>query len=138
MAENKKINKKEETASKAPKTPEVDHDRAVRATSKTVRLAARKARIVLDLIRGKNAKEAIAILEFTPNAGSEPVLKTLKSAMANATNNHHLDRDKLFVSECYANEGVTLKRFRPRAKGSASPIMKRTSHISVVVKEGKE
>ncbi len=114
---------------------EVDRTREVISTAKTVRIAARKVRIVLDLIRGKNVEEALAIVHFTPNAASEPVYKVLKSAIANATNNHGLDKEKLYVCKCYANEGVTMKRFRPRAKGSASPIMKRTSHISIVVKE---
>lgn len=107
----------------------------VKAVAKTVRTTTRKAKLVLDLIRGKNAKEALAILKFTPNQAAEPTYKVLKSAIANATNNNHLDEDKLFVSCCYANEGVTMKRFRPRAKGSASPIMKRTCHITVCVKE---
>ena len=107
----------------------------VKATAKTVRITPRKARLVLDLIRGKNAEEALAILKFTPNHAAEVVSKVLKSAMANATHNNQLDAEKLYVKACYANEGVTLKRFRPRAKGQASQILKRTSHITVVVEE---
>jgi len=107
----------------------------VKAIAKTVRIPARKARLVVDLIRGKNADEATAILKFTPNHASEAIGKVLKSAVANATNNHQLDESKLYVKECYVNEGVTLKRFRPRAKGSAAQILKRTSHITVVVAE---
>jgi len=107
----------------------------VKAKAKTVRISARKARLVLDLIRGKDAKEAAAILKFTPNHAAEVIGKVLKSAMANATHNFQLDEDKLFVKACYADEGVTLKRFIPRAKGSASAINKRTSHITVVVAE---
>ena len=107
----------------------------VKATAKTVRIAPRKVRLVLDLVRGKDVKEAAAILQFTPNHASDAVAKVLKSAVANATNNHSLDGGKLYVKACYANEGVTMKRFMPRAKGSASAIMKRTSHITVVVAE---
>lgn len=132
-----KASKKEaKTTKKAKVAPvEVDHNKAVKASAKTIRIAARKVRLVLDLIRGKDADEAMAILTFTPNAAAHPIKKVLKSAMANAKHNYHLDETKLYVYECYANEGVTMKRFRPRAKGSASPIHKRTSHINVVVKE---
>lgn len=129
-----KATKKVAKATKA-EVASVDTNRTVKSTAKTVRIAARKVRIVLDLIRGKNVDEALAILTFTPNAASEPTLKVLKSAIANAKHNHQLNEEKLFVCECYANEGVTMKRFRPRAKGSAGAIMKRTSHITVVVKE---
>lgn len=107
----------------------------VKATAKTVRITARKVRLVLDLIRGKDAKEAMAILKYTPNHAADAILKVLKSAMANATHNNGLDESKLYVKACYANEGVTIKRYMPRAKGSASSIMKRTSHITVVVDE---
>ena len=107
----------------------------VKATAKTLRIPPRKARIVIDLIRGKDADEAAAILKFTPNVAAESVGKVLKSAVANAVNNHDLDEEKLYVKACYANEGVTLKRFMPRAKGSASAIHKRTSHITDVVDE---
>ena len=107
----------------------------VKAQAKTVRIAPRKVRLVIDLIRGKNAEEATAILKFTPNHASVAVEKVLKSALSNATNNHELDATKLYVKECYIDEGVTLKRMRPRAKGSAAQILKRTSHITVVVAE---
>ena len=107
----------------------------VKSTAKTVRIAPRKVRLVLDLIRGKDAKEAAAILKFTPNNAAETVAKVLKTAIANATNNHQLDESRLYVKACYANEGVTMKRFMPRAKGNASQILKRTSHITVVVEE---
>ena len=105
------------------------------ATARTVRVTTRKAKLVLDLIRGKDIKEALAILKFTPNKAARITYKVAKSAVANATHNFQMDEDKLYVKECYANEGVTLKRYMPRAKGSASPIMKRTSHITVVVAE---
>ena len=106
---------------------------SAKATAKTVRIPARKARLVIDLIRGKRVAEALGILKFTPRSGAFLVEKVLKSAIANAENNFDLDVEDLYVSEAYANEGPTLKRFRPRAKGSASPINKRTSHITVVV-----
>lgn len=107
----------------------------VKATAKTLRVPPRKARLVLDLIRGKNIEEATAILKFTPNFAADATGKVLKSAVANAVNNNGMDEAKLFVKACYANEGVVLKRFMPRAKGSASAIHKRTSHITVVVSE---
>ena len=109
--------------------------RDAKATAKTVRVSSRKAKLVLDLIRGKDVKEAAAILQFLPNKAAYETSKVLKSACANATHNFQMDEDKLYVKECYANEGITLKRYMPRAKGSASPIMKRTSHITVVVSE---
>ncbi len=107
----------------------------VKATAKTVRIAPRKVRLVLDLIRGKGIEEATAILKFTPNHAAVAVGKVLKSAVSNATNNHELNGDNLYVKACYANEGITMKRFMPRAKGNASQILKRTSHITVVVEE---
>lgn len=107
----------------------------VKATAKTLRIPPRKARLVLDLVRGKSAVEAAAILKFTPNVAAEAIGKILKSAVSNAVNNNEMDEDKLYVKACYANEGVTLKRFMPRAKGSASAIHKRTSHITIVVDE---
>lgn len=107
----------------------------VKSTAKTLRIPPRKARLVLDLIRGKDAKEAAAILKFTPNFAADAVGKVLKSAVANAVNNHQLAEEKLFVKACYADEGVVLKRFMPRAKGSAASIFKRTSHITVIVAE---
>lgn len=111
---------------------------SAQATAKTVRIAARKVRLVIDLIRGKSVAEALAILQFTPRGASPVVAKVLNSAVANAENNFDLDRQDLVVSEAYVNEGPTLKRFRPRAKGSASPINKRTSHITIVVSEKEE
>ncbi|WP_414839329.1 50S ribosomal protein L22 [Carnobacterium sp. TMP28] len=109
-----------------------------KATAKTVRIAPRKVRLVVDLIRGKSVGEAISILKFTPRGASPVVEKVLMSAIANAEHNYDLDVENLVVSEAYVNEGATMKRFRPRAKGSAAPILKRTSHITVVVSEKKE
>ena len=108
---------------------------SAKATAKMVRVPARKVRLVLDAIRGKSVAEAFAILKFTSRGAASDVQKVLNSAVANAENNFDLDRASLVVSEAYANEGPTLKRFRPRAKGSASPINKRTSHKTVVVTE---
>ena len=107
----------------------------VKATAKTVRVTPRKARLVLDLVRGKSVEEAMNICKFLPNKAAEEVGKVVKSAAANATNNNHMDASRLYVKACYANEGVVMKRWMPRAKGSASQILKRTSHITVVVDE---
>ena len=99
------------------------------------RISSRKVKTVIDLIRNKNAGEALAILKLTPKAASELVEKLLKSAIANAENNHGMDVNKLYVAEIFANQGPTLKRVRPRAQGRAFRIRKRTSHITVVLKE---
>lgn len=109
-----------------------------KAVAKTVRIAPRKARLVVDLIRGKQVGEAIAILKHTNRAASPIVEKLIYFAVANAEHNYEMDTDSLIVSEVYVNEGVTLKRFRPRAQGRATAINKRTSHITVVVTEQKE
>jgi large subunit ribosomal protein L22 len=109
----------------------------VKATAKTVRVTPRKARLVLDNIRGKSVNEALAILEFTPNQAATAIAKVVKSAAANAEHNNNMNPDDLYIKACYADEGIVLKRFMPRAKGSASQILKRTSHITVVVSDGK-
>lgn len=109
-----------------------------KAHVKNVRIAPRKVRLVVDLIRGKEVGEAIAILRHTPRAASPVVEKVLNSAIANAEHNYEMDANNLVVSEVYVNEGPTLKRFRPRAQGRASQINKRTSHITLVVTEKKE
>jgi large subunit ribosomal protein L22 len=98
-----------------------------------VRVSSRKAGQVINLIRGKNVEDALAILQFTPKATSPIVIKLLNSAIANAVNNLDMDRSTLYVAEIYANAGPTLKRFVARSRGSASPMLKRTSHISVVL-----
>lgn len=105
------------------------------ATLRYARISSRKVKIVADLIRGKKVDEALAIVKFTPKASSEIIEKLLKSAIANAENNHGMNRGNLIVSEIYANQGPTLKRIRPAAKGSAVRIRKRTCHITIVVKE---
>ena len=106
-----------------------------RATLKSARISARKVKIVIDLIRGKDVAEALAILKYTPKAASPVVEKLVKSAMANAENNHNMEADKLYVAEVYANQGTTMKRIRAATQGRANRIRKRTSHITVVLKE---
>lgn len=102
-----------------------------------VRISPRKVQVVLDLIRGKSVGEAQAILMYTPRSAAPVVEKVLKSAVANAENNQELSRDTLYVAECYANQGPTLKRFRPGSHGRAYHILKRTSHITVVLDQAK-
>lgn len=109
-----------------------------KAVAKSVRIAPRKVRLVVDLIRGKKVGEAIAILRLTQRGASPVVEKVLNSAIANAEHNYELDADSLVISEAFVDEGATMKRFRPRAQGRASKINKRTSHITVVVTEKKE
>ena len=106
-----------------------------RATLKFARISSRKVKIVIDLIRGKNVDEALAIVKFTPKASSEVIEKLLKSAIANGENNHGMSHNKMYVAEIYANQGPTIKRIRPAAKGSAVRIRKRTSHITIVLRE---
>ncbi len=108
-------------------------DKRPQAHVKHVRVSSRKAGQVIDLIRGKKVDDALAILQFTPKATSPIVIKLLNSAIANAVNNLDMDRSTLYVAEIYANPGPTLKRFVARSRGSASPMLKRTSHISVVL-----
>ena len=106
-----------------------------RAQVKYVRISPRKVRIVCDLIRGKDIDTAAAILMNTPKAASEPLVKLLKSACANAENNFNMDADKLVVTQVFATPGPILKRMRPRAQGRAYRINKRTSHVTIAVAE---
>ena len=106
-----------------------------RAQAKMVRISSRKVKIVIDLIRGKSVAEAFAILQYTPKAASPMVEKVLRSAVANAEHNFSMSTENLYIKEVYVGEGPTLKRIRPRAKGSASQILKRTSHTTIVVAE---
>jgi ribosomal protein L22 len=127
----------EKPASKAAasaKTPaSVQRRRVVRAQARYVRTSARKARMVCGHLRGKSVVEARAILAFTPREVARDWSKLLESALANAENNHELFEDELFVREAYADEGPTIKRFRPRAMGRATPIRKRTSHLTITL-----
>ncbi len=106
-----------------------------RAYLKNARIAPRKVQIVLDLIRNKPTNVAMAILKHTPKAACEPLEKLLKSAIANAENNHHMDKDNLYVAECFVCPGPIMKRIRPRAQGRAFRVLKRTSHVTLVLKE---
>ena len=106
-----------------------------KAIQRYVRISPRKVGIVCDLIRGKSVKQAEAILATTPKAASEPLLKLVRSAAANAENNHGMDPEKLYVAFALADPGPIIKRFRPRAQGRAFRINKRTTHITVVLKE---
>ena len=108
-------------------------DKRPQAHAKYIRISPRKVKIVIDLIRGKSAEDAQAILTYTPKAAAPVVLKVLNRAIANAENNQNLNRKDLIVAEVYANPGPTLKRYVARSRGSASPMLKRTSHISVVL-----
>ena len=107
----------------------------VNATAKYIRIAPRKLRIVMNLIRGKNVSDAFAILKFTPKVGSEVVEKVLRSAVANAEHNNDMNVDNLIVSSCYVNPGPTLKRIHPRSRGQAFKILKHSSHVTVCVSE---
>ena len=106
-----------------------------KAVAKYVRIAPRKGRVVMNLIRGKNVADAFAILKFTPKAGADVIEKVLKSAVANAENNFDMNVDKLYIASAYVDQGPTLKRIHPRSRGQAFSIFKRTSHVTVVVAE---
>ena len=108
------------------------------ARARYVRVAPMKARRVVELIRGMRAEEAVGVLKFAPQAASEPVLKVIESAVANAEHNERLDPATLWIREAYVDEGPTLKRFRPRALGRAYRVRKRTNHITVVVDSREE
>ncbi len=109
-----------------------------RAQAKYVRIAPRKARIVADLIRGKDIEEALSILRFTPKRGAHVVEKVVRSALANAEHNYDMNKDDLYIHRIFVDEGPTLRRFRPRALGRATPIRKRTSHITAILSEREE
>lgn len=106
-----------------------------RAYLRHARISPRKVQIVLDLIRNKPVDVAMAILKNTPKAACEPLEKLLKSAAANAENNHNMDKNSLYVAECFVTPGPTLKRIRPRAQGRAFHVLKRTSHVTMVLRE---
>ena len=106
-----------------------------KAVAKYIRITPRKIRIVMNLIRGKNVAEAFAILKFTPKVGADVIEKVLKSAVANAEHNFDMNVDKLYVASAFVDQGPTLKRIHPRSRGQAFKILKRSSHITVVVEE---
>ena len=130
-APKKTTKKKVEKKPEAPKKPMPTEARAI---AKNVRVTPRKVRLVINLVRGKDVKEALGILANLNKAAATPVSKLIKSAAANATNNFGMDADKLYVATIYANDGLRMKRYMPRAKGSASGLVRRCSHITVVVK----
>ncbi|MGM0366747.1 MAG: 50S ribosomal protein L22 [Actinomycetota bacterium] len=109
-----------------------------KAVEKFVRISPRKVKLVIDLVRDKKVEDAVNILSFTPKKAAEMVKKAINSAAANAVENHGMGEDELFISKIYVNEGPILKRFRPRARGRATRIRKRTSHITVFVSDGKK
>lgn len=106
-----------------------------RAIAKHVRISPRKLRPVADMVRGMNVEEALAVLEFTPRKGADILSKVIKSAKANAENNHEMNTDALYLAEVYANQGPTMKRWRAASMGRGVKILKRTSHVGVVLKE---
>ncbi|RCX12788.1 LSU ribosomal protein L22P [Anaerobacterium chartisolvens] len=135
-SEHRRYNKPALLTKKEKKALGIGKDEG-KAILKYARISSRKVKIVMDLIKGKNLEEAYGIVKHTPKAASEILYKLLKSAESNALNNNGLDRDVLYVSEAYANQGPTLKRIMPRAQGRANRIRKRTSHITLVLKEKK-
>ncbi len=108
-----------------------------KAQARHVRLAPRKARAVIDLIRNKDIDEALSILRYTPRRAAEAISKVVKSAAANAEHNYEMNRGLLYIDQAYVDEGPTMKRVQPRARGRRFLILKRSSHITVVVKERK-
>ena len=126
--------KKAKKASKVEEAPKKPTPTEARATAYNVRVTPRKVRLVIDQVRGKDVKVALGLLKNINRAASEPVTKVIKSAAANAINNFGFDEDRLYISEIYANDGLKMKRYLPRAKGSASGLVKRNCHITVVVK----
>ena len=126
--------KKAKKASKVEEAPKKPTPTEARATAYNVRVTPRKVRLVIDQVRGKDVKVALGLLKNINRAASEPVTKVIKSAAANAINNFGFDEDRLYIAQIYANDGLKMRRYLPRAKGSASGLVKRNSHITVVVK----
>ncbi len=127
----KKAAKKEEKKVEKPAKPTPTQAVAI---ARNVRVTPRKARLVIDQVRGKDVKVALGLLKNINRAASEPVSKVIRSASANAINNFGFDEDKLYIAELYANDGLKMRRYLPRAKGSASGLVKRNCHITCVVK----
>jgi len=128
-ADPKKVEVKEEPKAQKPQVKEAS------AFSRDVRVTPRKVRLVVDLVRGKNVNEALGILSRVNRAASAPVIKLIKSAAANATNNFGLAADKLYIAEIQASDGIRMKRFEPRGKGSSSPLIKRCANMRILIKE---
>ena len=117
------------------KQRDLNRDRRPKAIAKYIRISPSKVQIVLDLIRGRDYKDAVAILKTTAKAAAEPILKCMNSAAANAEVNLGMNKDTLYVAECYADQGPTLKRMQPVSRGRGYRILKRTSHITVILDE---
>jgi large subunit ribosomal protein L22 len=117
---------------------EIDNSAQVKAVARYIRMSPHKVRRVLDQIRGRSYRESLIILEFMPYRACEPILKVLRSAVANAENNNGLDPLSLYISEAFADQGPVLKRYRPRAQGRAYQIRKPTCHITIAVAPGIE
>ena len=126
--------KKAKKASKVEEAPKKPTPTEARATAYNVRVTPRKVRLFIDQVRGKDVKVALGLLKNINRAASEPVTKVIKSAAANAINNFGFDEERLYIAQIYANDGLKMRRYLPRAKGSASGLVKRNSHITVVVK----
>jgi len=134
MGKNARIRKEAKVALKEQRKAEG----LSRATAKNVRMSPRKARNVIDLIRGKELVEAINILSFTPKMAADPVRKVVESAAANAENNYNLDRDRLYIKSCFVDNGFMFKRMHPTTQGRARIVKKRTSHITVELAEARD
>jgi large subunit ribosomal protein L22 len=107
----------------------------VKASARNIRISPTKVRIVINLLRGKGVNEALTLLKFIPKRASEPIAKVIASAAANAEHNFNLNKESLVISQVFVDQGPTMKRFHPRQRGQAFPILKRSSHITVLVKE---
>jgi len=134
VEEAPKKEKKAKKEKEAPAKPVKPAPTEARATALNVRVTPRKARLVLDLVRGKDVKVALGILANVSKSAAEPVSKVIRSATANAVNNFGMDENSLYIASIWANDGMRIKRYLPRAKGSASGLVKRSSHITCVVK----
>jgi large subunit ribosomal protein L22 len=133
-AEAPKKAKKAAKEDKKVETPKKPTPTEARAIAYNVRVTPRKVRLVIDQVRGKDVKVALGLLKNINRAACDPVTKVIKSAAANAINNFGFDEDRLYIAEIYAGDGIRMKRYLPRAKGSASGLVKRNSHITCVVK----
>ena len=107
----------------------------VKASARYIHRSPRKIRLVMDTVRGKGVDEAVAILRFMPQGGAKEIMNVVKSAAANAENNFQMAREDLYIKRIFADEGPSIKRFRARSRGMAAPILKRSSHITVIVEE---
>ena len=132
--EKKAAKKAPKEEKKAPAKPAKPMPTEARATALNVRVTPRKCRLVLDLVRGKDVKVALGILANVNKSAAEPVSKVIRSAAANAVNNFGMDQDSLYIASIWANDGMRIKRYLPRAKGSASGLVKRSAHLTCVVK----